>query len=408
MDITPEDSISLLDYDYTKFDLEVLDVEESNSSNYVKVDDLSEDEDAEDNINIIINTLPRDEKINLKKILESNVLESISIPPSNNPYQLQADDLEVRNEISRLVKLSITPRVNKFIAILVDNQLILVPIDVTLSDRLAAHVWPPAKPYVKIPMPFEDEFNNLLIPNHRRTEKFAIFGVKYNKTNFTQYDRSSSFLDSTSKYTRYRSDDHFERQYDSSWMYMGQQNDADSGRIKQSSTGVYRYCDFSAIIIENNRVIDYAIHGFHSNIAEMIEIHKPRRVYYSAQPGDAFSVFMNYEYQPFYQCTRGISRAITIHRGRGNFNPLPFCVRQDAFCAFCNGLRDVRGFINNPDVSQSLKIPQQLRMFVKKRRHNYYDIACRQPIHNSRPRPLHAPKKNGRNVTIRRLMNNIG
>lgn len=126
-------------------------------------------------------------------------------------------------------------------------------------------------------------------------------------------------------------------------------NDGDT--FKRSNIGIYQYCDFAAVIIENGQIIDYAIHGFASNISEMIYHHQPKYIYYNAQEGDALDIFMNYKHQPFYMACYGKLRPIRINRINDFFNPLVFCERNDLFCALCNCLRDVRGLF--------FKIPEQ-------------------------------------------------
>lgn len=351
----------VIDYDYSDF-------EDSKTT-------TAADDDDED-VNVIIDTGSiEEEQRRLQQLLSMNH-RAVAVASSNDL------DVELKNEIRRLVALSISPSTDKSITVLVNNQLILVPVTVKLSDRLVSHIWPAERVYVESKLPFQDEFNNLLIPNVKRHgDTFGIFSVKYNKT---QYLRN-----------------------------YGGGGGGHSGGLKECSSGLYQYCDFAAIIVSNNRVIDYAVHGHRSNINRMFERHRPRRIYYNARLNDALYVFVNYKYQPFYESLKDVSRPVQIHRNVGGkpFNTLPFCDRKDAFCALCCGLRDTRGFINDSDVPMSLKIPQSLRNFhilrpfdptasnndeqrrvVARRvarRYNPY----RQPDHNSRRLPLNFIKR---------------
>lgn len=339
--------------------------------------DYSDFEDTKDeDVNVIIDSDSiKEEQRRLQQLLSMNHC----LFPSTSSSTTSDSDIELKNEIRKLITLSISPSTDRSITVLVNNQLILVPVTVKLSDRLISHIWPPERVYVESKLPFQDEFNNLLIPNVKRHgDTFGIFSVKYNKTQYLR-NQSGGCVGGSSL----------------------------GGGLKECSSGLYQYCDFAAVIVSNNRVIDYAVHGHRSNINRMFERHRPRRIYYNARLNDALYVFVNYKYQPFYESLKDVSRPVQIHRNVGGkpFNTLPFCDRKDAFCALCCALRDTRGFINDSDVPMSLKIPQSLRNFhipydpttddqqqqrgaiVKRRtirRYNPY----RQPDHNSRRLPL--------------------
>lgn len=370
-----QDALSVLDYEYSDleddYEQSIGNKVEKNYFNKTKMNNFMNDDDDSDNdnVNVIINNDVINENKNLQLLLQGNSLFDPTLSNyqicMNFSYNFNDCDLELKNEISKLVKLSINPSTNKSITVLIDNQLILIPIKIKISDRLASYIWPMPKTYEKSELPFIDEFNKLLI-NGNRHETFAIFGVKYNKTNYIRKQTTTEALNSNNGYNM---------------------------KKKQCIGGLYRYCDFSAIIVSNNKIVDYAIHGYKSNISEMLRLHQPRRVYYNAQRGDALDVFMNYEYQPFYECTKNILRSVQIYRGSDIFNSLPFCERHDIFCALCNTLRDVRGFINNISVPPTIKIPQYLKNFMPIQTYNSY---CQQPTHNSKRLRLKYAKKTGK------------
>ena len=135
---------------------------------------------------------------------------------------------------------------------------------------------------------------------------------------------------------------------------------------------LYRYVDFAAIIIQNGKIIDYAIHGFVSNINEMIKKHKPRKVYINANPNDALDTFLRYPYQPFYESTYGLLTPIKIYRNP-NFNTTVFCGRRNIYCAFCNVLKDAYGFFNLKHTPSYMTCPQNLHCipeFISNNNHN--------------------------------------
>lgn len=350
----------VIDYDYSDFD------------DGGEEEQAEEEEEEEDSFNVIIDSDSiKEEQRRLQQLLSMN--HQLASSPSSSSINL---DVELKNEIRKLITLSISPSTDRSITVLVNNQLILVPVTVKLSDRLISHIWPAERVYAESQLPFQEEFNNLLIPNVKRHgDTFGIFSVKYNKTQYLRNQGGGS----------------------------NGGGGGGGGGTKECSSGLYQYCDFAALIVSNNRVIDYAVHGHRSNINRMFERHRPRRIYYNARLNDALYVFVNYKYQPFYESLKDVSRPVQIHRNVGGkpFNTLPFCDRKDAFCALCCALRDTRGFINDSDVPLSLKIPQSLRNFHipydptderrrgivarrATRRYNPY----RQPDHNSRRLPL--------------------
>ena len=186
-----------------------------------------------------------------------------------------------------------------------------------------------------------------VITNSHNVNKCAIFAVKYKKNvicmnpNVMTNNTSTSGISTTANNSNYYNQD--------------------DNTFKRSNTGIYQYCDFAAVILQDGQVVDYAIHGYASNIADMINIHKPKYVYYNARPNDALDVFMNYPYQPFYSACYGKLFPVRINRTNQFFNPMAFCQRNDVFCALCNCLRDVRGLL--------IKLPTQITTVLN---YNYH------------------------------------
>lgn len=280
------------------------------------------DGDDEDNINITIELEGRNEPERLASLINTNPLHGIPIICNKN-YSYHVIDLEIEKEIEALVRLSICPSTDKNIAILVNNQLILVPHNVRMSDRLVSYAWGHPKPYEPSNIPYAGEFNRLLrLCASRKNETFAIFGARYNNTQYSKSEREIC--------------------------------------------GLHQYSEFAAIIISNHTIVDYAIHGYRSNIVDMIERHQPRRIYYNAK-NDSITHFLEYKCQPFYQAFAGLLRPLRINEPNGNcstsFNPLSFCERKNIFCALCRCLKDAYGFFNYAKIPTTVRIPQRLKNF---------------------------------------------
>lgn len=288
-------------------------------------DDEQEEDEDDDNVVVRIDLKGATEQEKLQSLLHLDMYgngdgggPSKDIPIiCNKNYTYHKFDLEIEREVETLVRLSICPSTEKHVVILVNNQLILVPHNVRLSDRLTSYVWGPRKPYIESTIPYAGEFNRLLIPDEKYKETFAIFGARYNNTQY----------------------------------------------IKDTKTvcGLHQYCEFAAIIVSNHQIVDYAIHGVKSDIETMIRHHAPRRIYYNSK-NESLTNFLEYECQPFYGCFKDLLRPINIHEP-SNFNTLPFCERKDIFCALCRCLKDARGFLNHAKVPTTIRIPQRLKRF---------------------------------------------
>lgn len=288
-----------------------------------KLDNNHEEEDEEeDGVNVTINLSGNNESERLASLVNNDPLTNVPIICNKN-YNHHVMDLEIQKEIEALVRLSISPSTDKNIAILASNQLILVPHDVRISDRLASYAWGHPRPYEPTNIPYASEFDRLMKPlAGREGETFAIFGARYNNTHYSSNEREIC--------------------------------------------GLHQYSEFAAIIISGGKIVDYAVHGYRSNIADMIERHQPRRIYYNAK-NQSLTHFLEYKCQPFYQAFQGLLRPLRIHEHHNmaaSFNPLSFCERRNIFCALCRCLKDAYGFFNYAKIPTTVRIPQRLKNFA--------------------------------------------
>lgn len=363
--------------------------------------DANNDDDADDGIEVIIDdsridpdleNISRDEELlRLKHVMdESNVYKQ--------PY---VDDLALNAEVQKLVRISINPTKCKYITVKFMDQTILIPQNVEISNILSSMIWAYPKNYTRMVLPSQDEFNRNMDKCRASNKywpktypdgipfssKIGIFSAKYKK-NIIAADIGLSPLLRTNanKFTPPGSNDE---------------------GFKHSSSGVYQYCDFALLIIENGVIIDYAIHGFRSNINECIDVHKPVKIFYNATPGDALDVFMNYPYQPFFPAMNGLMMPIRIYRLPEKFNSISFCERNDVFCALCLALKDFRGLMfRMPHQKITNSYGRVMKPYDRpfKRWHNmggsFANLAKNQygqPTHNASPLKLHkAPKSPNR------------
>ncbi|ATZ81488.1 GrBNV_gp78-like protein [Drosophila innubila nudivirus] len=316
----------------------LMDVRLNNNTNALTELEISNDVISKPTTTITSTTMDENEENNkLNKVVDQADFNAENI----------IEDIGIREELNKLVTNSIILPTLKCITVKYNNQIILISSSTPISSRLASIFWVYPKIYVKQQMPFLNEFNKI------------IANSTYTPEMMTAHDKHGNEIYRSCKYAV------FSVKYKKNFVTNARANDtkaSDSGNIdsniikpdgfKKSNTGIYHYLDFAAVIIENGKIIDYAIHGFVSNIAEMIHIHKPSRVYYNARRGDALDVFMNYQYQPFYESCYGKLTPTIINRTNDFFNPLAFCERQDIYCALCNCLRDVRGLL--------FKLPEQI------------------------------------------------
>lgn len=316
--------------------------------------------------------------------MECKKIQNLCAPPSNIYTTDYSHDLELQQELKNLVLLSINPKTSKTITVQYLNQLILIPINVAISSRLSSLFWSPPLVYEERQLPFVSEFNKIMdgaksslaecgnkYPDGTHiSETIGIFGATYKKNMINVGN------DCVNYNLKHDDVDNFKRCY----------------------TGIYRYYDFALIIVKNGQIIDYAIHGYASNINEAIYQHRPTKIFYNAVPNDAFDVFLRYPYQPFYAATFEKLQPLRMPILKDFFNILVFCERRSSFCALCNSLKYLRSLmlsfrgnvrpIPNPSKDRYVgKIPTLINR--QRRPHSEYW----QPTHNSKQRPLRIAAK---------------
>lgn len=274
----------------------------------------AESDNDDDDITVTIN---QDE---ISKSMENEKLKSIL---NDSCYEI--DGIAVTKELQNLVEDSMYKPVTKSVTVLYQNKILLIPYKKKISDILASIFWDVPKLYKKQALnPFfnknlqEYKKNDLVITEYPDgtpiTETVAFIAGKYVKHNSNR-----SFQNSVSTLQKWKMN------------------------FKRCDSGLYHYNDFTAVIMNNGDVIDFAIHGHTSNIMTMFEIHNPKKVYYNAFQGDAFDVLLHYG-RPFNIDHKQLFpvEILQHHIPMPPFNNLPQCVRNDDYCSFCIALRDVR------------------------------------------------------------------
>lgn len=324
----------------------------------------SEDSSSDDEDDDIIITIDREsyakrmETNKLKEVLEHSYYPTLPIPSDDRQspyyhgyknaanktgggggaavYQLRPDDIELNNEVDRLIAKSVNLRTTDVITVFVRNTLILVPTDVPISSRLADCIWPPEKTLTA-----KFEFNNMhlfnrMMPETDRTETMAFFAARYKRVHVgTQL--------------QYRPPQSTQHQL--------------APPVPQNTaSGQYLYDDFALVIVVGGKVVDAAIHGVRGNINDLVAKYKPRRIYCNTMPDDALHVFLRYPYQPFYQSFQNLMVPFFVDTTKVGMSTVPFCDRYDPFCAFCKALLTVRGFFqqhipNTPRFVQRIRVP---------------------------------------------------
>lgn len=286
----------------------------------------------------------------------SPVLHPALAPPT---YQTE---LQLKNEIQGLVAASVHASYRRAVTLLVDNKLVVVPDHVPLSDQLSARIWPPDKLYCESKLPYLELFNSMLIPNaKRRGDTYAVFSVKYNRARCALQRPTSTETRSAKLAESVAHGMHHSTQSLDVSLFDDRRGDDTADDDVNNVSALYHFCDFAAIVVTDNKVVDYAVHGVRSSIIRMLDAHRPRRVYYNARVGDPLDVFVNYRYQPFYAALQGISRPVKMNRNRANFNTIAFCERTDVFCALCCCLRDLKVFANDADVPNTVRVPRPIK-----------------------------------------------
>lgn len=337
------------------------------------------DEDCDDDgINVVINNIPACPKTQplvdeLTRIDEAMIRFNI--------YSPQADDLAINAELQVLVSNSINPKTLKCVTVKFQNQIILIPHTVAISSRLASLFWAYPKQYQLMTLPFHQEFDN----NMTKCRKNRNLWPKTYPDNIPMSDKIGIFA------AKYKKNIIATDLYRNSTDYEGMQNE----KIKHSSSGIYQYCDFALLIIENGVIIDYAIHGFRSNIAECVRKHNPTKIFYNSMPGDALDVFMKYPYQPFFTSMADILMPVKIYRLPENFNSMSFCERNDVYCALCSAIKDFRGMMFQMP-KQQITNGQERRYPRQWHRGNHTKNLAKnqfgQPIHQNQLKLSRAPK----------------
>lgn len=344
--------------------------------NIVKTEE-SEHSDEDDDINVIIQPLSRDDELRRINLITSR---------SDEVYPTQDFDLELERELQTIVSKTIILNSKKCITVSFQNQIILIPNDMPISSKLASLLWENPKRYAKMTLPSQTEFdkNMQMCRSNNKfwtkaypdgipfSSKIGIFAVKYKKNVIAPNVTTNTTTKSGSQI---------------------------EGGFKHSNSGVYQYYDFALLIVENCVIIDYAIHGFSSNINECIKTHQPVKIFYNAEVGDALDVFMNYPYQPFFEATSGLLRPIKIQRLTENFNSLSFCPRHDIFCASCSALKDFRGLM--------FQLPQQTVINNFGQKLNYMHRTSGRPYKaNLAKNQFGQPMHNAHQITLYRAPKN--
>lgn len=340
-----------------------------NEKNHHHNNNGAEDDD-DDDINVTINELSIRE--NTQKFINSWMCGNLHI------------DEELQIELDKLAKISTNITSNKNITIFYKNQLFIIPADTKISDRLASYLWMKNKFYVPSKFNSMHVFNKCL-KNPKRNETICMFSVYYEKYGFSLYNRKNYddlIAISRNKYqtksnkmglfrtanilpnSNYEYVDQTVPNYSSSSASLAANSTNYCPRVDQDSSKstqkmFFRFVDFAAVIIKNGQIIDYAIHGFTSDINEMIEIHNPKKVYINGNPNDQLDVFLRSPHQPFYKSLYKKLTPVKISRST-NLVTATFCERLNNYCAFCNVLRDTYGFFNLRHVSDYVTFPQNL------------------------------------------------
>lgn len=323
----------------------------------------SSDDDEDDNIIITVDRdsfAKRMEASKLQQVLDYSYYPKLPIPSDRRHsayynyktidaarvYRIRPDDVELNNEIDRLIATSVNLRTSKVITVFVRNTLILVPTDVPISSRLADCIWPTEKTHAAYRFNNFDLFNSLL-PETNRRETMAFFAARYKKVCVGPKNQYRPPLSSQHHHC------------------------LEPPVVQDPASGQYLYDDFTLVIVEGGKVVDAAIHGVRGNINDLVAKYKPRRVYCNTMPGDALDVFLRYPYQPFYQSFHKLMVPVFVDTRKVVMNTGPFCDRYDPFCSFCRTLLTVRGFFEyvpkTPRFLQHILVPT--RQSCRRRRY---------------------------------------
>lgn len=316
----------------------------------------SSDDDEDDNIIITVDRdsfAKRSEANRLQQVLDYSYYPKLAIQSDRQSstycynyktidaasvYRIPSDDVELNNEIDRLIATSVNLRTSKVITVFVRNTLILVPTNVPISSRLADCIWPTEKTHAAYRFNNIDLFNSLL-PETDRRETMAFFAARYKKV-------------CVGPKKLYRPP-------------LSMRHRLEPPVAQDPASGQYLYDDFTLVIVEGGKVVDAAIHGVRGNINDLVAKYKPRRVYCNTMPDDALDVFLRYPYQPFYRSFHKLMVPVFVDTTQVAMNTGPFCDRYDPFCSFCKTLLAVRGFFEyvpkTPRFQQRILVPPTRR-----------------------------------------------
>lgn len=280
---------------------------------------------------------------------------------SKNVYKIKDEDVELNNEIDNLINLTINLRHDKVIAAYVRNVILLIPNTKALSSRLIEHIW-------RIPLPYElSKFPNMKLYNEnlqkasdfttRRNGTIAFFTPFYKK--LQRQDKTYSSINDTILYSL----------------------------PKHVNSAMHLFLDFTICIVKNGEIVDYAIHGFKSNIVECVNKHKPEKIFYLANENDSIDVFMKYKYQPFYEVfDKRLVRIQLNIKEMNRCNVISFCERKQSFDSFCNCLKTIYTYFKSSSLKYNLTPNVRFVQHIKD--YNNLDI-----VHSSRTTRYNFMKK---------------
>lgn len=316
-------------------DVAFLDVSNNNHNNHDcnDNDDDDIDVDEDDNIKVIINTTKEEQAIQRL------------VTPAPEDY---SSDIALQSEINNLIKKSININNRDTVTVMCQNQTLLIQNKTEISSRLASLIWGTPMMYQKNMPPSIENLNGFITQLQNNcsmhcsdaycdgtniSETIGVFAATYQKcathmsSDNLQKNRQCSNNNSGSSSNSSNSNNS-----------SSTNNNNDVLKNKRYNIGLYRYYDFTLLILKDGKIIDYAIHGVRSNLNDLINEHNPRKIYCNVTTGDALDIFLNYEYQPFYSTMYGRMHKLKLSPLE-IYNFLYFCERSNVFCSFCLALK---------------------------------------------------------------------
>lgn len=287
------------------------------------------DDEPDDNINIIINT--------------SNPTDQITSPG------IYKYDLELQSEINDLVRKSIHPVSNKLITVLCQNRLLTIETTTPISSRLSALLWYMPHSYIATLPTYFLTLNQYL---KELQEKCAVSNTG------TYYDGETSLNETIGVFAAT-----YHKTTTNIQSTTTPQNNRNRGPGARQNVNLYRYYDFTLLIVRNGQIVNYAIHAYRSNISDLIAEYQPTKIFYNSNPGDALDIFLHYEYQPFYHAMYGKMKMLKLDL-LNNWYYTNFCDRLNILCSFCQALKYFTTMIimnKQPTIDQTLyhhRLPQ--------------------------------------------------